>query len=173
MDQPALSRLRAQDRDELSTLLTVLHGAMNTLRRDQCGDPTIIGSRGHNRACDGTFYICLECRSALAWTHAKRQLASFSMVHRDGDQEGILILSRLPDESEAATLRRYVGLRQTREVSPEAIQSVKNADREGRSDAHIGQNREAATYPALTAKVAVREHRSIAVSFRSPILAPE
>jgi hypothetical protein len=57
MDQPGLNRLRAQDRDELSTMLTVLHGAMNALRRDECGDPTIFGSRGHIRACDGTFHI--------------------------------------------------------------------------------------------------------------------
>jgi hypothetical protein len=55
MDQPALNRLRARDRAELSTLLTALHGLMNALRRDECGDPTIFGSRGHIRACEGMF----------------------------------------------------------------------------------------------------------------------
>ena len=114
MDQPGLHRLRVQDWAELAKLLTALNGAMNALRRDECGDPTIFGSRGHIRACDGTFYVYLECRSVRAWNSAKGQLASFSMVHQDGGQEGILILARMPDANEAATLRRYVGLRQTR-----------------------------------------------------------
>jgi hypothetical protein len=43
----------------------------------------------------------------------------------------------MPDDSEAATLRHYIGLRQTREVSPEAIQSVKDAHRKGRLGRHI------------------------------------
>jgi len=35
------------------------------------------------------------------------------MVHQDGDDEGILMLTRMPNAHEAATLRGYVGLRQT------------------------------------------------------------
>ena len=54
MDQPGLNRLRVQDRNELSTLLSVLHGAMNALHRDECGDWTIAGSRGHIRACSAS-----------------------------------------------------------------------------------------------------------------------
>ena len=118
MDQPALNRLRAQDRQELSDLLTVLHGAMNALRRDECGDPTIFGSRGHIRACDGTFLIYVVCRSAKHWTYAKRQLA-FCRVIQDGDEEGVLQLDRLPSPGEAEVIRTYIGLRQTRQVSPE------------------------------------------------------
>ena len=98
--------------------------------------PTIFGSRGHIRACDG-FHVYVRCHSGRAWTFAKRQLASFATVHQDGDDEGVLILSRLPDKDEAETLRHYIGLRQTREVSPEAIQSVKDAHRKGRSALHI------------------------------------
>jgi hypothetical protein len=49
----------------------------------------------------------------------------------------VLILSRMPDESEAETLRHYFGLRQTREVSPEAIQKLNDAHRKGRSGPHI------------------------------------
>jgi hypothetical protein len=119
MDQPGLNRLRAKDRDELSTLLSVLHGAMNSLHRDECGDWTIAGSRGHIRACDGTFHVYVQCRSPMHWTHAKKQLAGFATVHQDGDAEGVLLLTRMPDESEAETLRRYVGLRQTRNVGPD------------------------------------------------------
>ena len=118
MDQSELHRLRAQDRDELSTLLTILHGAMNALRRDECGDWTIFGSRGHIRACDGTFHVYVQCRSPMHWTYAKKQLAGFAMVHQDGDGEGILMLTRMPNAHEAATLRGYAGLRQTRDVGP-------------------------------------------------------
>jgi hypothetical protein len=125
MDQSRLSGLRARDRDELSTLLGVLHGAMNTLRRDACGDPTIAGSRGHICACDGTFHVYVQCQSAKAWTYAKKQLAGFADVHQDGDDEGILLLTRMPNADEAATLRRYIGLRQTREMSPERAQSLR------------------------------------------------
>ena len=137
MDQSELHRLRAQDRDELSTLLTMLHGAMNALRRDECGDWTIFGSRGHIRACDGTFHIYVQCHSVRAWNFAKKQLAGFTTAHQDGDDEGILVLSRMPDETEAETLRHYIGLRQTREVSPEAMQKVRDACRKGRSGPHI------------------------------------
>ena len=49
----------------------------------------------------------------------RRQLSAFTTVHQDGDDEGVLVLSRLPDESEAETLRHYIGLRQTRNVGPD------------------------------------------------------
>ena len=55
----------------------------------------------------------------MHWTHAKKQLAGFATVHQDGDDEGILLLTRMPNANEAATLRSYVGLRQTRNVGPD------------------------------------------------------
>ena len=119
MDQSGLGRLRVRDRAELYALLTALHGAMNTLRRDECGDWTIAGSHGHIRACDETFYVYVRCHSGQAWTYAKKQLAGFTMVHQDGDDEGILRLSRMPNAHEAATLRGYAGLHQTRDVGPD------------------------------------------------------
>ena len=125
MDQTTLHRLRAQDRSDLSTLLAAVNGAKRGLRLDECGDPTIFGSCGAIRACGGTFHVYVACRSPKAWTYAKRQLASFTTVHQDGDEEGVLALSRLPDGTEAATLRDYIGLRQTREVSPWTMRSWK------------------------------------------------
>lgn len=41
-------------------------------------------------ASDGTFYVYVQCRSALHWTHANRQLAGFATVHQD--DEGVLVL---------------------------------------------------------------------------------
>lgn len=140
MDRSTLHRLRAQDRNDLSTLLTALHGAMNALRRDECGDPTIFGSRGHISACDGRFYVYVGCRSSRAWGSAKKQLAGFATVHQDGDDEGALLLSRMPDEREAETLRHYIGLRQTREVSPDSIQKAREAATKGRSGAPMRPN---------------------------------
>jgi hypothetical protein len=119
MDRSELHRLRAQDRADLDKLLTALNGAMKALRRDECGDPTIFGARGHIRACDGTFHVYVRCRSPMHWTYAKKQLAGFATVHQDGDDEGILSLTRMPNANEAATLRGYVGLRQTRDVGPD------------------------------------------------------
>lgn len=80
-------------------------------------------------ASDGTFYVYVQCRSALHWTHANRQLAGFATVHQDGDDEGVLVLFRMPDESEAATLRHYIGLQQTREVPPERAQKYGSTSR--------------------------------------------
>jgi len=71
MDQAQLNRLRAQDRAELVTLLTAVNGALNSVRRDDCGDWTIAGSRGTIRACNGKFYVYIPCRSAVTWNNAK------------------------------------------------------------------------------------------------------
>jgi hypothetical protein len=127
MDQTTLNHLRQEDRKQLETLLSIVNGAMNALHRDECGDPAIIGSRGTIRACDGKLYVYIPSGSALAWTWAKKQLAAFTTVSQDGDDEGILVLSRMPDEDEAATLRKYIGLRQTRDIPPEQIQQAQDA----------------------------------------------
>jgi hypothetical protein len=86
---------------------------------DECGDWTISGSRGEIRACDGTFYVYVRCRSVRHWNHAKKQFAGFATVHQDGDDEGVLLLTRMPNADEAATIRGYVGLHQTRNVGPD------------------------------------------------------
>jgi hypothetical protein len=81
---------------------------------DDCGDPTIFGSHGHITACDGVVSIYLQCRSARAWTFAKRMLSGICpTVSQDGDEEGILRLDRLPTSEEAELIRHYVGIRQT------------------------------------------------------------
>ena len=120
MDQPTLHRLREQDRANLDALLAAINGARNALRRDECGDWTIIGSRGTIHACDGVFSVYIEGHSALASTHAKKQLHGICpVVSQDGDRESVLTFQRMPDADEAATLRQYVGLRQTRDVPPD------------------------------------------------------
>jgi hypothetical protein len=125
MDQSQLRRLRQQDRAKLVELLDALNGAKNSLRLDECGDPTILGSHGRITACDGVFSIYLQCGSALAWTWAKKKLAGICpVVAQDGDDEGILRLDRLPGADEAELIRRYVGIRQTRHVPAEQARSL-------------------------------------------------
>jgi hypothetical protein len=141
MDQAKLNVVRGQDRAELETLLTAVNGAMNAIRRDECGDWTIAGSRGTVRACNGRFYVYIPCRSAMAWTYAKKQLGGFTTPHQDGDDEGILTLSRMPDENEAATLRRYIGLRQTRDVPPDRAQTLRNPAQKPRLGPYMRLNR--------------------------------
>jgi hypothetical protein len=106
MDQARLNQLRHEDRKQLDALLEATNGAMNALRRDECGDWTITGSRGTIRACDGKFYVYIPSGSAKAWTYVKRALASFATVSQDGDDEGVLVMSRMPDEDEAESRSR-------------------------------------------------------------------
>jgi hypothetical protein len=112
MKQSQLNALRAQDRERLDEMLTAINGAKNALHRDDCGDPAIIGSRGHITACDGEFSIYVACESSKHWTYAKKALA-FCESAKDGDDEGILTLSRLPTADEAEAIRHYTGIRQT------------------------------------------------------------
>jgi hypothetical protein len=114
LDQATLSRLRQQDRADLERLLAALNGAINAIRRDECGDPSIMGSRGKIYACEGVFSVYAACRSPRHWTFVKRSLAGFCTVTQDGDDEGFLRLDRMPTTDEAATLRDVIGLRQTR-----------------------------------------------------------
>jgi hypothetical protein len=87
------------------------------LRRDDCGDPVIVGTRGTIRATSSRFSVFVACRSGKHWCHVKKALAGFCVVRRDGDDEGVLEFTRLPAGEEAARLRDVVGLRKTRPSS--------------------------------------------------------
>jgi hypothetical protein len=49
----------------------------------------------------------VACETGMAWTYAKRAL-SFAKLTNDGDDEGALFLDRLPSQSEAEMIRRYL-----------------------------------------------------------------
>jgi hypothetical protein len=116
MDQSTLHALRQHDHIKLQTLLVALNGARNSLRRDACGDWMIEGSRGQIRPCNDQFSIYLACHSIRAWNAAKKQLAGITTVSQDGDEEGILTMTRTPEPREGVILRDYIGLRQTRDA---------------------------------------------------------
>jgi hypothetical protein len=113
----ALNQLRQLDRADLALFLVAVNGASNSLRRDDCGDPVIVGTRGTIRATSSRFSIFVACRSSKHWRHLKKALAGFCIVTRDGDDEGVLEFTRLPAGEEAARLRAVVGLRRTRPSS--------------------------------------------------------
>lgn len=123
MKQTTLHRLRQQDRAELETLLIALNGAKKALRLDECGDRVITGSRGTIRACEGKFFIYLARKTSRIWNNTKDALSGIATATQDGDEEGILVMERMPSPEEAETLRKHLGLRQTRDVSEEQRQS--------------------------------------------------
>ena len=54
--------------------------------------------------------------SAKGWESAKRRL-SFAKLTQDGDEEGALILHRLPTEIEAVQIRQILGIPKRKELS--------------------------------------------------------
>jgi hypothetical protein len=121
MHAAAQRQLRLKDRDRLEELRVALNGALNALKRDECGDFALRGRRGHIHAVDGRFYIFVAAGSPKAWTYAKKALLPLCSISQDGDEEGILILDRMPTIEEAETIRAYIGLMQTRDSPPNAF----------------------------------------------------
>jgi hypothetical protein len=126
----------AQQRAQLESFLKSIGARPSTLRKDACGDPAIMGTKGHVMAASfvswvkpvrpgkqsstasagSMLYVVTE--SAMAWTYAKRALR-FAVVTQDGDEEGILWLDRLPTVEEAKAIRRYLGIPKKAEMSEE------------------------------------------------------
>jgi hypothetical protein len=119
---------RRVDRARLQELLTALNASVRQLRRDECGDWRIGGTKGHVYAMGDAFHLVaftdesdLEFdapRSSRRWTFTKQRLG-FARVVQDGDEEGILRLERLPTELEAVEIRDVLGIRKRRHLSPE------------------------------------------------------
>jgi hypothetical protein len=100
----------------------------SSLRRDECGDPRSNGRRGHIYAAPEGFILVIMGWSALGWGRAKRALA-FARVSRDGDDEGILILDRLPTKTEAEAIGQYPGVAKRKEIGPEQQKTLQERAR--------------------------------------------
>ena len=121
MHPDALAQLRKLDREDLGVMLRVLHGAKKALKARDEHDPVIAGSRGAIRACNGRFSIFVKCcESRKRWNNIKRATAGFAVCTMDGDDEGVLRLTRLPVGEEIALVRKIVGLRQTMPMASSA-----------------------------------------------------
>jgi hypothetical protein len=101
---------RAIDKDLLADLADVLQISKNNLRKDPCGDWTIVGRRGHVLTDGLDIYVYLPSGTARRWEAAKRVL-SFMTVTQDGDEEGILKMRGAPTAEQAVILRKLLGSR--------------------------------------------------------------
>jgi hypothetical protein len=109
------------ERARLKALLDALDASPRALGRDQCGDWMIRGSAGHIFANKAGFllYVATD-ESARRWSNIKGRLA-FCLVTQDGDDEGCLMLDRLPTATEATTIREAIGIRKRRHMTAEAL----------------------------------------------------
>ena len=120
----AMSDRHPPARQRLALFAEALGSASTALRRDECGDPRINGKRGHVYVVSRGFLLSCVCESRKAWTYAKRAL-SFARVTQDGDDEGSFVMDRPPTAEEAETIRRYLGITKTREISEEHLAKLR------------------------------------------------
>jgi hypothetical protein len=124
----------ARQREALFKFARALRSASTALRRDECGDPSISGARGHVHAVPGGFQLYCVCETKQAWTWAKKGMA-FAKVTQDGDEEGMLFMDRLPTPDEAEIIRRYCGIRSKPDLSAE------ESERRRQSGKRLANNR--------------------------------
>ena len=102
-------------RAALNRLATALNCSPSALRRDGCGDPAIVGKRGHVYAVPDAngfgYWIYHVAGSARAWTNAKKEMA-FAELRNDGHDEGAWLLPRLPSPAEAEVIRSRLSISQ-------------------------------------------------------------
>jgi hypothetical protein len=119
-----------KQRAALAKLMSALGCRQAALRRDECGDWRINGSRGHICAVPGgarpSFMLYVMTESARAWTFAKRALLPFAKIINDGDEEGAFVMHRLPTSEQAALIRRYCGITKRREVSEAELNRLRS-----------------------------------------------
>lgn len=113
----------AVQRPALLSLASALSSTSTALRRDECGDWRIRGTAGHIYAVPGGFLITAESGTARGWGAVKRRLA-FATLQRDGDDEGALFFDRHPCVSEAAEIRRALGIRKRAAYSAEQLAAM-------------------------------------------------
>jgi hypothetical protein len=101
---------------DLDDLVKALGCQDRAYRRDDFGDWIVEGKHGHIFAHAEGFYLYCSPASARAWGFAKKALA-FCRVTQDGDDEGFLLLDRLPTSEEAEVIRDKLGIRKRREIS--------------------------------------------------------
>ena len=96
------------------------------LRRDSCGDWAIWGRSGRIYAVPSkasatgfAFQLVIGTSESIRrWTGVKRRLA-FCQLSQDGDDEGTMILNRLPTEPEAELIREALDIRKAPNLTEE------------------------------------------------------
>lgn len=117
----------------LRRLRDAIKVSKTSLRLDECGAWHLKGTRGAIYG-DGRsgWLIYIAGRSPRHWTEIKKRL-SFLSLAQDGDEDGVLILSKPPTTAtQAAAVRKAAGLRLSpRERGGFSVQDRRNAPRPG------------------------------------------
>lgn len=119
------------DRARPKELVAALNVWDRALRRDECGAWRINGQRGHVYTFGDGWVLCVECATRRHWTFAKQRL-DFCGVYQDGDEEGCLLLSRLPTPEQAAVIRSVLRIRKRAELSAEHLERFVSAGKKSR-----------------------------------------
>jgi hypothetical protein len=115
-----------------------------------------------------------EFSSGRWWGAAKRGL-SFAETTNDGDDEGALVLDRLPTPAEAEAIRHYVGIAKKRELSAAERERLVEAGRQFQKRAGVEEPLDGEKSPSAISAGGIASYAPMSVisqSTPSPIWMP-
>jgi hypothetical protein len=145
--------MKAKDKELLTELCSVLKVSKNNLRLDEYLDWNIFGGQEAKISTDGeSWYLYLQYENQKRrWNRAKKFLP-FMEVTQDGDDEGVLKMTGMPDEKQAETVRKYLRLRKVNPMTDkqrEVVTRMRNTSlNKGVSASHIDLNEVGAAHGA-------------------------
>lgn len=130
-----------KQRPLLLKMAAQLEISLGQLRRDDCGDWAIHGRFGTVASIPTGFSIVIggwlpdaaPWSTSRGWNICKKEM-SFCELTQDADDEGVFRLDRLPTSEESEKIRRYAGLRRRKNLSPEAVEKLRDNMRAVRRD---------------------------------------
>jgi hypothetical protein len=113
-----------RDEERLKLFADAAEISLRNMSRDECGQWTLNGKKGHLQTFDDAFYLLyVSTHSKRKWGALKRKAKSLGWeITQDGDDEGCFRL-KLPNESQSRFLREILGLR-TRRGSGRTVSSI-------------------------------------------------
>jgi hypothetical protein len=112
-----------QDKDQIESFAKALDVSRRNIHKDDCGQWTISGKRGHVQTWSdmSSYLLFVTTYSARKWGAIKRKAKGFGWeLTQDGDDEGCFRLG-LPDKAQSEFLRELLGLRRKRQPSSAEI----------------------------------------------------
>lgn len=132
-----------EDKQYLRILSKALDISEGRVKRSTDLNWSIVGTRGYISTDGEYWYLYTRSESDRKWTFTKKAL-SFMELTQDGDDEGILRLSRMPFRDEARTVRKVIGLRprtvMTEEGRAVLVEARKKAASKGVSESLVSLN---------------------------------
>ena len=104
--------MKEKDKELLIELSSVLKVSVSNLRLDEYLDWNIFGGGGTINTDGKNWYLYLPLGTKRKWNRAKDQL-SFLEVTQDGDDEGILKMTGMPNPDQAEKVRKFLRLRKS------------------------------------------------------------